>query len=302
MTDRIETYQFQESQSERLDKFLVQRLPEFSRARLQGLIAEGFVLVNGQAAKKSGQMIDPGTRIEVRVPPPVPSALIGEKIPLDIIFENDDLLIVNKPAGMVVHPAAGHETGTLVHAVLGYEPDLEGIGGEERPGVVHRLDKTTSGVMVFARNAESHRSLNIQLEKHEIEKIYHAIAIGNPSWDEKVTKFPLRVNVGHKHRTMVDDRNGVRAETRLKILKRGPSNVLIEAQPMTGRTHQIRVHLYALGFPLLGDTLYSAPETDLIARPALHAHTLTFTHPTSNERVTFTAPYPTDFESALNKI
>lgn len=213
---------------------------------------------------------------------------------MELIHADTDLLILNKPAGLSVLPDGWDKDSPYLLKML-----------EEEHGkifVVHRLDKTTSGVMVFARNAESHRSLNIQLEKHEIEKIYHAIAIGNPSWDEKVTKFPLRVNVGHKHRTMVDDRNGVRAETRLKILKRGPSNVLIEAQPMTGRTHQIRVHLYALGFPLLGDTLYSAPETDLIARPALHAHTLTFTHPTSNERVTFTAPYPTDFESALNKI
>ncbi len=180
MTDRIENFHFHESQPQRLDKFLVQRLPEFSRARLQGLIADGFVLVNGQAAKKSGQMLESGANVEVRVPPPAPSGLIGEKIPLDIVFENDDLLIVNKPAGMVVHPAAGHETGTLVHAVLGYEPEIEGIGGEERPGVVHRLDKETSGLIVLAKNERAHRWLQDQFRLRTVEKTYLALVDGAP--------------------------------------------------------------------------------------------------------------------------
>ncbi len=168
--------------------------------------------------------------------------------------------------------------------------------------VVHRLDKITSGVMVFARTANAHRDLNLQFEKHQAEKIYHAIAIGNPKWDEKIAKHPLRVNVGHKHRTMVDDKNGKLSETRFKILKRYPHHVLLEARPMTGRTHQVRVHAYALGHPLLGDVLYSAPETDIIARPALHAYSLSFTHPQTKERLTFTAPYPPDFESVLEKL
>lgn len=210
---------------------------------------------------------------------------------MQILHTDDHIILLNKPAGLPVLPDGWDKDAPYLVKLL--EEELGKIF------VVHRLDKFTSGVMVFAKTAEAHRSLNIQFEKHDIEKIYHAITVGVPRWDEKVTKFPLRVNVGHKHRTMVDNKNGVRSETRLKVLKRGQANVLLEAQPMTGRTHQIRVHAYALGYPLLGDILYSAPETDVIARPALHAFSLTFTHPVTNERVTFTAPYPPDFESAL---
>jgi RluA family pseudouridine synthase len=213
---------------------------------------------------------------------------------MQILHTDDHVLVLNKSAGLSVLPDGWDKDAPYVVKFL-----------EEQFGkvfVVHRLDKFTSGVMVVARTAEAHRTLNIQFEKHDVEKLYHAITVGVPRWDERVTKFPLRVNVGHKHRTMVDNKNGVRSETRLKVLKRGQANALLEAQPMTGRTHQIRVHAYALGFPLLGDVLYSAPKTDVIARPALHAFSLTFTHPVTNERVTFTAPYSPDFESALNKM
>ena len=143
MTERREVFEFHKEQEQRLDHFLVEKLPDFSRSRLQGLVKDGFVIVNNILVKKAGLKLEQGSRVEVHIPPPVPSGLVGEDIPLDIVFENDDLLVVNKPAGMVVHPAAGHDTGTLVHAVLGYDPGIEGIGGEERPGVVHRLDKET---------------------------------------------------------------------------------------------------------------------------------------------------------------
>jgi RluA family pseudouridine synthase len=168
--------------------------------------------------------------------------------------------------------------------------------------VVHRLDKITSGVMVFARTPEAHRALNMQFEKHEAQKVYHAITVGYPSWDEHVARHKLRVNVGHSHRTMVDHGKGSPAETAFKVLKRYHGYGLIEAQPATGKTHQIRVHAYALGYPLLGDILYSAPETDLIDRPALHALNLTFTHPESGERMTFEAPYARDFAQVLKKL
>jgi RluA family pseudouridine synthase len=213
---------------------------------------------------------------------------------MQILHSDDHIIILNKPAGLPVLPDGWESDAPYLVKLL--EEELGKIF------VVHRLDKFTSGVMVFAKTAEAHRALNIQFEKHTIEKVYHAITVGTPPWDEKTTKFPLRANVGHKHRTMVDNRHGLRSETRLKVLKRGQANVLLEAMPMTGRTHQIRVHAYALGYPLLGDVLYSAPETDIIARPALHAYSLTFTHPETNERVTFTAPYPHDFKDALKII
>ncbi|HQV62880.1 MAG TPA: RluA family pseudouridine synthase [Anaerolineales bacterium] len=226
---------------------------------------------------------------------------------MDIIYKDEHILVINKPAGLSVLPE-------------GWEPDapylVKSLEEEyEKIWVVHRLDKFTSGVLVFALNAEAHRALNIQFEKHETEKVYRAITVGAPPWKERITKFPLRVNVGHKHRTMVDNKKGVRAETKFKVLNWNSSitdelfladdaegMALVEARPMTGRTHQIRVHAYALGYPLLGDTLYSSPETDIIARPALHAYSLSFNHPVSNERVSFTAPYPTDFKKALERL
>ncbi|HET9908502.1 MAG TPA: RluA family pseudouridine synthase, partial [Anaerolineales bacterium] len=162
MTDRVVQFLFDKTTPERLDKFLVEKLQEFSRSRIQALIADGFVDVDERAAKKAGQLLENGFNVVVRIPPPMPTDLVAESIPLDILFENDDLIVVNKPAGMVVHPAAGHASGTLVNAVLGYDPDLEGIGGEERPGVVHRLDKETSGLILLARNERAHRWLQDQ--------------------------------------------------------------------------------------------------------------------------------------------
>lgn len=210
---------------------------------------------------------------------------------MQIVYSDPHILIVNKPAELSVLPEGWDKTAPYLVQML--EKQFEKVW------VVHRIDKVTSGIIVFALSAEAHRSLNIQFEKHEVEKTYHALLNGAPKWEEKLTKFPLRVNVGHKHRTVVDDRNGARSETRFKILERWQASALVEAQPMTGRTHQIRVHAYALGHPLLGDILYSAPETDVITRPALHAFSLTLTHPETGKRLTFQADYPSDFLAAV---
>lgn len=213
---------------------------------------------------------------------------------LNTLYSDEALLVIDKPAGLPVLPD-------------GWEPDAPYIVKmlEEDYGriwTVHRLDKSTSGVMVFARSTEAHRSLSMQFEKHEAHKIYQAVVIGSPKWNEKTARHPLRGNVGHKHRTMVDDKHGKPSETRFKVLQRFEECTLLEAELMTGRTHQIRAHAYALGHPLLGDVLYSAPETDLIARPALHAYSLTFIHPVTHENVAFTAPHPPDFQNVLEKL
>ena len=210
---------------------------------------------------------------------------------MDIIFQDKFVLILNKPAGIPVLPDGWGKDAPYLVKML-----------EENYGkifVVHRLDKITSGVMVFARDAESHRTLNMQFENHEVEKVYHAIVEGNPTWEERTAKHPLRVNVGHKHRTVVDDRNGKPSETRFRLRKLYQAAALIEAMPKTGRTHQVRVHAKAVGYPLVGDILYGAAESKIIARPALHALSLTFTHPNTHERLTFTAEYPQDFDTAL---
>ena len=213
---------------------------------------------------------------------------------MKLIYEDASLLVVNKPAGLSVLPDGWEQDSDYVVKRL-----------EEQFGkvfIVHRLDKITSGVMVFARDAETHRALNIQFETHEAQKTYHAILEGTPKWEEKVVKYPLRANVGHKHRTVVDDKNGKPSETRFRVIKRFEEAALVEVKPMTGRTHQIRVHAYALGHPLVEDVLYGARDQYGLPRPMLHAQTLSFVHPATNERVKFSAPHPADFEEALERL
>ncbi len=210
---------------------------------------------------------------------------------MQIIHLDEHILVINKPAGISVLPDGWEKDSPYLVKMLEEE-----FG---RVWIVHRLDKVTSGAMVFARDAESHRALNMQFENHDVKKVYHAIVEGNPKWEEKVAKHPLRVNVGHKHRTVIDHRNGKPSETRFKLMKQYPAAALVEAMPKTGRTHQVRVHAQALGHPLLGDILYGAPESKTIARPALHALALTFMHPVTHERLTFKAEYPQDFATAL---
>jgi RluA family pseudouridine synthase len=213
---------------------------------------------------------------------------------MKILHEDNHLIVLDKPAGLSVLPDGWEKDSPYLVKVL-----EEGYG---KVLIVHRLDKITSGVMVFARDAQTHRALNIEFENHDAQKTYHAIVEGNPKWEEKVAKHPLRANVGHKHRTMVDDRNGKPSETRFRVIKRYQEAALVEAKPMTGRTHQIRVHAYALGHPLVEDVLYGARNRYGIPRPMLHAQTLSFIHPATNERVKFSASHPADFEEALKKI
>ncbi|HTX90958.1 MAG TPA: RluA family pseudouridine synthase [Anaerolineales bacterium] len=212
----------------------------------------------------------------------------------DVLFSDDQILVINKPAGIPVLPDGWEKDAPYLAR------ELEGTFG--KLWIVHRLDKVTSGVMVFARNASAHRSLNGQFERHDARKIYHALLVGDPKWETHIARHPLRINVGHTHHTVVDHAKGKPSETAFRLLERFGNACLVEAAPGTGRTHQIRVHAYALGYPLLGDRLYSAPETDLIGRPALHALSLAFVHPGSGEKLDFSAPYPADFKKALDSL
>lgn len=304
MSDRVEKFVYDGEKADRLDKFLVTCLPEFSRARLQGLIDEGFVTINNVRAKKSGQSIDPGAEIEVRIPPPVPSGLVGEDIPLDIIFENDDLLIVNKPAGMVVHPAAGHDSGTLVHAVLGYDPDLEGIGGEERPGLVHRLDKETSGLIVLAKNERAHRWLQDQFRLRTVEKTYLALVDGMPPTPTGRVEAAVGRDPSHRKKmAIVTAGKGREAVSEYKTLEAFKNHTLLEFHPHTGRTHQIRLHCQFLGCPIVGDSIYGRknPTVDL-DRHFLHAYRLKIVLPGEKEPRVFTAALPVELESVLTDL
>ena len=213
---------------------------------------------------------------------------------MDVLYVDSSILVVNKPSGLSTIPGGWEkESASLVKF-------LEADYG--RIWVVHRLDKFTSGVVVFARTAEAHRTLNMQFEHHETHKVYHAIVVGTPAWEVHTARHPLRINVGHTHRTVVDNSQGKPSETTFKVLDRFNGYALLAAIPATGRTHQVRVHAFALGFPLLADTLYSALQTDLITRPALHARDLAFTHPITGELMTYTASYPEDFKQALGSL
>ncbi len=304
MSDRTEKFLYLGEKADRLDKFLVASLPEFSRARLQGLINDGFVSINGAPAKKSGQSIDSGAEVVVRIPPPVPSGLVGEDIPLDIIFENDDLIIVNKPAGMVVHPAAGHDSGTLVHAVLGYDPDLEGIGGEERPGLVHRLDKETSGLIVLAKNERAHRWLQDQFRLRTVEKTYLALVEGKPPTPTGRVEASIGRDPSHRKKmAIVPAGKGRESVSEYKTLESFRDHTLLEFHPLTGRTHQIRLHCQFLGCPIVGDSIYGKKSlTAEIDRHFLHAAKLKIVLPNETNARVFEAELPVELKKVLEEV
>lgn len=304
ISERVETFYFGEEGSGRLDKFLVTCLPEFSRARLQGLIADGFVLVNNVPAKKSGQVIESGAEIQVRIPPPAPSGLIGENIPLDIIFENDDLIVINKPAGMVVHPAAGHSSGTLVHAVLGYDSGLEGVGGEERPGLVHRLDKETSGLIVLAKNEQAHNWLQDQFRLRTVEKTYLALVDGKPPTPAGRVEAHIGRDPNHRKKmAIVPEKKGREAVSEYKTLESFKNHTLLEFHPHTGRTHQIRLHCAFLGCPIVGDSVYGKKNPTVeINRHFLHAYQLKIILLNEKTPRTFEADLPEELNIALEEV
>ena len=304
MSDRVINFRFENQIHERLDKFLTESLPEFSRSRIQGLIANECVDVNGLPAKKAGQTLENGSNVTIRIPPPAPTNLVAEDIPLDIVFENDDLMVVNKPAGMVVHPAAGHPDGTLVNAVLGHDPDLEGIGGEERPGIVHRLDKQTSGLILIAKNERAHRWLQDQFRLRKVEKTYLALVEGKPPTPSgRVEAYIGRDPKHRKRMAIVSEKKGREAISEYQTLESFKSHTLLEFHPYTGRTHQIRLHCAFLKCPIVGDEVYGRKSQSLkLDRHFLHAHRLKILLPGEKTPKVFEAPLPEDLERVLNEL
>jgi 23S rRNA pseudouridine1911/1915/1917 synthase len=301
VNERILNFRFDKETPERLDKFLVGQLQEFSRSRIQGLIANELVDINGRAAKKAGQMLENGSNVTVRIPPVAPIDLIAEDIPLDIVFENEDVVVVNKPAGMVVHPAAGHSSGTLVNAMLGYDPDMEGIGGEERPGVVHRLDKETSGLILLAKNERAHRWLQDQFRLRKVDKTYLALVDGKPPTPSgRVETFIGRDPSHRKRMAVVSESRGRSAISEYKTVERFPNHTLLEFHPLTGRTHQIRLHCAFLKCPIVGDEVYGRKKSSVeINRHFLHAYLLKIILPGETEPWLFEARLPNELEQVL---
>ena len=281
----------------RLDRYLSVRMPELSRSRIQAVINAGEATLNACPAKPA-ERVREGDSIIWREPPPVPCrSAAPEEIPLDILFEDDDLLVLNKPAGMVVHPGAGNTAGTLVSALLHHCGSLSRIGGVERPGIVHRLDKETSGCLVVAKNDAAHRALAAQFAGRTVKKTYLAVVAGAPRLRTGVIDAPLARHPVHRKKMAVSQRDGRReAITEYRVLATSEGASLVECTPRTGRTHQIRVHLKHLGCPVLGDPLYG--RRGAWGRHLLHAWKLSFAHPREGREVTFEAPPPPEFRLA----
>jgi 23S rRNA pseudouridine1911/1915/1917 synthase len=292
--------------TERLDTFLRGKFPAVSRGAIQRLIEQGHIKVNGRIVKPT-HTPRAGEQVEVYWPEARPAEAQPEEMPLDILFEDEALLVLNKPPGLVVHPAAGHEEHTLVNALLHHcAGQLSGIGGVARPGIVHRLDKETSGCLVVAKNDDTHLALSAQFATRKVEKIYHAILCGELPRDQGEIHAAIARHPSHRKRMAVDD-GGREARTSYRVLERLRAATLVEAVLHTGRTHQIRVHFQHLGFPLVGDETYGNRQNQRLTeltnyaapRQMLHSYRLAFIHPRTAKRLSFEAPRPEDFLDAL---
>jgi 23S rRNA pseudouridine1911/1915/1917 synthase len=310
-SSRLEFSADADASGDRLDRFLTSQIPDYSRSQIQRLIEDGHVTHSRYRKVKANNDIREGDVIGVELPEAQPSAAQPEDLPIEILFDDADVVVVNKPAGMVVHPAAGNSTGTLVNALLHHVKDLSGIGGELRPGIVHRLDKGTSGVMVVAKNDESHKELARQFHDREVEKEYVALAWGLVQQRKRIN---AAIGRDPKNRVKMTTRRDDRARsavTRVTWARDLKGVTLLRVAIATGRTHQIRVHLSAIGHPIVGDALYGGVHRRVphplravtkLTRPFLHAERLAFTHPRTRERLEFTAPLPADLEAVLMEL
>lgn len=300
-----------EQAGQRLDKALTALLPDFSRARLQGLIENKHITINGTPAAKANLSVKPGDLLRVHVPDAVPAIPVAQDLPLDIVYEDKDLLVINKAAGIVVHPAAGHGDGTLVNALLAHCGDsLSGINGVKRPGIVHRLDKETSGLLVVAKNDAAHNGLAAQFANHTLARTYlavvHGLAPANGTIETLIGRDPK-----NRQRQAVVAKNGKPAVTHYARQQTFvPHASVLECELETGRTHQIRVHMQHIGFPLVGDTTYGKkrgfknmpPFMAQFPRQALHARAIRFTHPRTGKNLSFTSPLPDDLQQLLSAL
>jgi len=311
MAERSETFTIEKSlPAGRLDKFLTTIYPAVSRGTLQRLIEEGHIKINNRAVKPTHPP-RAGEIVSVHWPEARPSEAQAEDIPLDVLFEDKDLLVLNKAPGIVVHPAAGNEEHTLVNALLHHcQGQLSGIGGVERPGIVHRLDKETSGCLVVAKNDTTHIALSEQFAGRTTEKLYLAILCGEVPRESGEIRAAIARHPSHRKRMAVSQGDGRDSWTSYRVVERLEYSTLVEADLHTGRTHQIRVHFQHIGFPVAGDDTYGAKQTKKLAdltgyvppRVLLHAHKLAFTHPRTKRRKTITAPWPGDFQEALEQL
>jgi len=283
----------------RLDKYVGEKYPELSRSHAQKLIAGGYITVNDRVAK-AGLKLGVGDRVKIVLPPPAPTPLSPEAMPLNIIYEDDDLLVVDKPAGLTVHPAPGHPNHTLINAILSHFPHLADIGDSLRPGVVHRLDKDTSGVMLVAKNGPAQADLAEQFKTHSVVKAYLVLVKGHLTPENGIIEADIGRDPRNRKRMAVVTR-GREARTEYQVVRYIDGYTLLEVRPETGRTHQIRVHLAAIGYPVVGDATYGVKSTHL-SRQFLHACRLGFKLPSTGECAEFTSQLPPDLEQALKEI
>lgn len=285
----------------RLDKYINERRPEISRSQAQRLIDEGQVTVNGTNSRASYK-ITSGDQISINIPPPPSSALSPENIPLKIIYEDNDVIVVDKPAGLTVHPAPGHPEHTLANAILSHLPEIPDTGEWQRPGIVHRLDKDTSGLIIIAKNNQAHQKLTEQFKARTVKKIYLTLVKGKVTPDRGTIEAPIGRDRSHREKMAVtDSSHGREARTRYKVIKHIGNYSLLEAMPETGRTHQIRVHLAAIGYPVVGDKVYGV-KSPLLDRQFLHAHRVKFQLPASGKEIEFSSELPPDLAETLDQI
>lgn len=290
----------EQDQGMRIDQFLCKYQPDVSRSAIQKWIKDGNVLVQGKACK-ANYRINKGDTIALFVPEPVEVSIQPQDIPLDILYEDKDLLIVNKPKGMVVHPAPGHPDGTLVNAIMYHcKESLSGINGEIRPGIVHRIDQDTTGSLIVCKNDQAHIKIAEQIKVHSINRIYRGIVIGHPAEDEGLVHAPIGRNPNDRKKMAINEKNGKDAITHYRLLKRFKDYSYMEFKLETGRTHQIRVHMASIGHPLLGDVLYGPKKCPYkLQGQTLHAAVIGFVHPTSGEYLEVEAPLPDYFKYLL---